>query len=288
MKSIAGLLCIRNRFYPFGLTMSGISSKALAFGGTENKLRFNGYEQQNKEFSDGSGLEWYDYKNRFYDNQIGRFFVQDRLATDYVYYTPYQFAGNEVPNAIDLDGLEPLRNFPLPAGDNSKPYNPVASTFVKSPIDVNLHQSNNKIKSVKQSSIRIGGGLKLTSKFGQNEAIRATDPDPKSISIDLMVAAIGSVAKAKEWDLKEVSVDRALELASELVELKKDDDNKEFNQTETTDKYDRSSVLPMFKKKGNVVIYRESGRKIEIEDSTGSAHITDKTPTDTFPPRKNK
>ncbi|RYY54299.1 MAG: hypothetical protein EOO09_14810 [Chitinophagaceae bacterium] len=31
------------------------------------------------------------------------------MASDYVYYTPYQFAGNEVPNAIDLDGLEPAR-----------------------------------------------------------------------------------------------------------------------------------------------------------------------------------
>lgn len=95
-------------YTPFGLSMNGISSKALNFG-SENKQRFNGYEQQNREFADGSGLEWYDYKNRFYDNQIGRFFVQDRLANEYVYYSPYQFAGNEVPNAIDLDGLEPLR-----------------------------------------------------------------------------------------------------------------------------------------------------------------------------------
>lgn len=69
---------------------------------------YNGYEQQSKEFLDGTGLDWYDYKNRFYDNQIGRFFGQDRLADEYVYYTPYQFAGNEVPNAIDLDGLEPI------------------------------------------------------------------------------------------------------------------------------------------------------------------------------------
>ncbi len=87
--------------------MAGITSQAQPTN-TPNRLKYNGYEQQSKEFSDGSGLEWYDYKHRFYDNQIGRFFVQDRLATDYVYYTPYQFAGNEVPNAIDLDGLEPL------------------------------------------------------------------------------------------------------------------------------------------------------------------------------------
>lgn len=92
--------------------MAGISSKALAFG-KETKERFNGYEQQNKEFSDGSGLEWYDYKHRFYDNQIGRFFCVDRLADKFPWWTPYQFAGNQVPNAIDLDGLEPLLHFYL-------------------------------------------------------------------------------------------------------------------------------------------------------------------------------
>ncbi|MCG2617851.1 hypothetical protein LZZ85_26355 [Terrimonas sp. NA20] len=106
---VRGRLLEESHYYPFGLTMAGISSKALAFGGPENKLRYNGYEQQSGEFSDGSGLEWYDYKHRFYDNQIGRFFCVDRLADQFPYYTPYQFAGNEVPNAIDLDGLEPYR-----------------------------------------------------------------------------------------------------------------------------------------------------------------------------------
>jgi RHS repeat-associated protein len=64
-------------------------------------------ELQSKEFSDGLGLEMYEYKFRFYDHQIGRFISQDRLAEKYAYYSPYQFAGNQVPNAIDLDGLEP-------------------------------------------------------------------------------------------------------------------------------------------------------------------------------------
>jgi RHS repeat-associated protein len=105
---VRGPLVEETHYYPFGLTMAGISSKALAFREPKNKQLFNGYEEQNNEFSDGSGLEWYDYKHRFYDNQIGRFFVQDRLADEYVYYSPYQFAGNEVPNAIDLDGLEPI------------------------------------------------------------------------------------------------------------------------------------------------------------------------------------
>jgi RHS repeat-associated protein len=90
--------------------MAGISSKALKTNYAENKQLFNGYEQQDEEFNDGDGLAWYDYKRRFYDYQIGRFFCQDGLADKYPYYSPYQFAGNEVPNAIDLDGLEPFRS----------------------------------------------------------------------------------------------------------------------------------------------------------------------------------
>ena len=73
-----------------------------SFNTTAIRYTFNGKEDE--IFS-----EWQDYGFRNYDKKQRRFTSVDPLTAKYTCYTPYQFAGNRVIEAVDLDGLEELR-----------------------------------------------------------------------------------------------------------------------------------------------------------------------------------
>ncbi|UOX32287.1 hypothetical protein LXD69_09490 [Flavobacterium sediminilitoris] len=64
------------------------------------------YKYNGKERQDELGLNWDSFKWRNYDYAIGRFFNMDKLAEDYSYQSPYNFAENRVVDGREMEGLE--------------------------------------------------------------------------------------------------------------------------------------------------------------------------------------
>lgn len=74
--------------------------------GNTNEYRygFQGQEMDN-EIKGGEGNSL-NYTFRMYDPRIGRFFAIDPLTSKYPWLSPYQFSGNRVMDAVELEGLE--------------------------------------------------------------------------------------------------------------------------------------------------------------------------------------
>jgi RHS repeat-associated protein len=106
-----GPLLELNNYRAFGSDI--VSQNARAFTATENKYKYNGKELQSKEWSDGSGLEQYDYGARHYDAWVGRWMVVDPLGEKGIRWSVYTYAFNNPLRFVDPDGMQVVYNWGL-------------------------------------------------------------------------------------------------------------------------------------------------------------------------------
>ncbi len=146
-----GAIIQREDYYPLGLSFNGYKRYDPTYEGT----------------SSNGGLGWKDLGFRQYDQTTGRFHVVDPLAELQLGESPYQYAGNNPINNVDVLGLliKPEKDKKKRA-KRAKQKAKAKTRQAKRNIGLNLKQNNNSRRRDRVKKSKISAGKKDRSGSG--------------------------------------------------------------------------------------------------------------------------
>jgi hypothetical protein len=101
----------------------------------------------------------YEFKYRFDDPQIGRFWSVDPLANKYVYNSPYAFSENKVTGHIELEGLEAVN-----ANDSR---DPKVRALFRENVQKEVNASSKNLSESGSIKVSIGPGVGISGGVGK-------------------------------------------------------------------------------------------------------------------------
>ena len=196
----------KDDYYPFGLSFNSYQRPSS----TSQNFKFQGQEH----ISD-LGLNWYSFKWRNHQPDLGRFFNIDPLAADYVHNSPYAFAENKVLTFIELEGLEGVHS----------------SVLIKAALKDNVVNHATKANNSARNIVSVKGGVQGAGiggkfKLGKVFSVNATG---KALSVE----GSGNTNGEASLSSSVVSTDFEFKMGNSVdLSYSQDDIKTEFNLSE--------------------------------------------------------